>query len=438
MKTAYTLLLCLVTAGCFSQHLANHIIIVRNGSKAIIDEHNVELIPAGYYSDIWTTYDSTGKYFVVTDFNRKKGIYELGNKEVFPCLYDDIRMWRNHGFVKKDTKWAVISSGLKTVTDFTFEEISHFDKEGRALAKQHSAWIQIDTNGSVVRAIPFDEVFSFNEVETYKKAGSNKKYGFVDKNYNIVIPFDYEDVGIAVKNREDIFPVKQAGRWGYVNSKNQVVVPFRYAYVSPVHNGFGWIRDHNFNISGLVDAGGTVLFDDSRYSDIEYAQERTLMYTVKGAVSGKQLKGYLDSASFKVIIQAQFDTCGSFHHGLAMVKKNGFAAVIDRSGKVILPYKYENIDRWGNYYVVRLHGKSGMIDNTGKIIVPLDYEEWAYSGLYASITKNSLKGILHHSGQVLVAPAYDNVSIISESVFLGIRGDKKFLVFLDGSEQRID
>jgi WG containing repeat len=404
----------------------------------IIDDNNNELIPSRRYSDIWTAYDSSGKFFVVTNFKRKKGIYELGKAEVVPCIYDDINFFLNHGFVSNGEKWAIMSSNFVIKSDYAFDEYGNFDKDGLALVKQDAQWVLIDTSGKIIKKLNYDKAYRFNESDIYKKAGVNGKFGYVDRKYKIKIPFEYEDVGDAISHKNDVFPAKLNGKWGYINSENKVIVPFKYLYATPIYKGFGLLKGENFKTIGLVNSFGQILFDDSRFEDIEYSEESKVIYKIKDPVSKKYLKGYLDSSTLKVIIKAQFDNCESFFKGMALVKKNGLSALIDTANKPILPYNYEFISRWGDNYLVTLKGKTGMIDRKGKIIVPLEYENCSYGGSFATITKNGLKGILHISGKVLVTPTFDNVQTISEKVFYGTKGSDKFLINLNGVKKKIE
>lgn len=68
-------------------------------------------------------------------------------------------------------------------------------------------------------------------------AKKNGKWGYVDKNNNMVIPFEYEQVEdrfIADDCRGfdgTYIPVKKNGKMGIVNKQNQVVVPFEYTVI---------------------------------------------------------------------------------------------------------------------------------------------------------------------------------------------------------------
>lgn len=428
----------MTTINCISQRKTGHITISRHNSQCIIDENNTELIPSRRYSHIWTAYDTAGNYFVVTGFNGKKGIYELGKKEVVPCIYDDINFFRTAGFVSNGKKWAVISGNFEVKSDYIFEQTGFFTKQGTALVKQNAQWVLIDTTGNILKRLAFDEAYQFNENDVFKKAGNNKKYGYVDRNYGTVIPFDYEDVGDATGNKNDVFLVKSNGKWGYINSENKIIVPFKYHYATPIYKGFGLLKDEKFKTIGLVNPSGQVLFDDNRFEDIEYSEESKILYTIKDPVSKKHLTGYLDSSTLKVIIKAQFDKCESFYKEIAVVMKNGLSALIDTTNKLLIPYKYEFLNRWGNNYLATLRGKTGLIDKKGRIIVPLEYENISYGGSFATITRNGLKGILHISGKVLVAPGYDTVQPVSEKVFYGMKGGDKFLINLNGTVKKIE
>ena len=67
----------------------------------------------------------------------------------------------------------------------------------------------------------------------------------------------------------------------------------------------------------------------------------------------------------------QYKNIGDFSEGLARVKLNDKWGFIDKTGKEVVPPKY---DETGNFHEglakVKLNGKYGFIDTTGKEVVP--------------------------------------------------------------------
>jgi hypothetical protein len=66
-----------------------------------------------------------------------------------------------------------------------------------------------------------------------------------------------------------------------------------------------------------------------------------------------------------------------FHEGLARVKLNGKAGFIDKTGKEIVPPKYDDDACTGfqrRFGSGELNRKWGLIDKTGKEIVPPKYD----------------------------------------------------------------
>ena len=102
-------------------------------------------------------------------------------------------------------------------------------------------WGYMDLGGNVTIKPQFEEVCSFkNGLAGVKKWG---KWGFIDKNNKTVIPFEYDilkpvhkfkkfyDYNRATFNDYDgelCAPVCYKGKWGFINTLNRTVIPFRY------------------------------------------------------------------------------------------------------------------------------------------------------------------------------------------------------------------
>ena len=102
-------------------------------------------------------------------------------------------------------------------------------------------WGFMDSNGVIKIKAQYDEVCAFLNGLACAKKGD--KWGFIDKQNRIIIPFmydlikpihrfkkfyDYYRSFFADFENELCAPVCLNGAWGFINKKNQTVIPFRY------------------------------------------------------------------------------------------------------------------------------------------------------------------------------------------------------------------
>ena len=67
-----------------------------------------------------------------------------------------------------------------------------------------------------IKSISFkDDLFVIN---------SNDKFGVLDSNLNIIIPFEYDNIQIG----EQLFLAKLKDKIGYINKQNNIIIPFEY------------------------------------------------------------------------------------------------------------------------------------------------------------------------------------------------------------------
>ena len=71
----------------------------------------------------------------------------------------------------------------------------------------------------------YDVYHPFYENLAAVYSDSEKKYGFINRAGEVIIPFDYEDAGSFSNG---LAPVEKDGKWGYISPSNQVVIPFKY------------------------------------------------------------------------------------------------------------------------------------------------------------------------------------------------------------------
>ena len=82
-----------------------------------------------------------------------------------------------------------------------------------------------DSKGNIIIDKQFDGVSSFSN--GLAKVKQNGKWGFVNTKGEIVIPCVYDD-GDVYSFSEGLARIKQNGKWGFINSKGKVVIPCVY------------------------------------------------------------------------------------------------------------------------------------------------------------------------------------------------------------------
>lgn len=247
-----------------------------------------------------------------------KGNYGLKNKmgqKMTPPIYKSI--WIPNGadyaFVQKGRSEL---KGLWGVADATGREIA---------------------SCKYTRICPFHEGFAlvFNgdfisyDNRTGKIKYKNKRYGFIDKSGEEVIPLQYDE---ASSFSSGLAAVKLGNLWGYIDKAGCFKVPLSF------------------------DKAETFSED---------------MAAIK--VGGKY--GFIDKTGMIKILPI-YSRVKPFCNGGAIVWKGEKTGVIDKNGVEIVPVIYDLIIRIAdeNYYLINLDGKSGILDAQYGFLTKVAYD----------------------------------------------------------------
>lgn len=163
------------------------------------------------------------------------------------------------------------------------------------------------------------------------------KAGFIDYQGNVMVPFIYDYYDYWGDSDSDPLPmyavdgvgvVCKDDKWGAVDAEGKVVIPFKY------------------NGGGVGSKGTIVMYAD----DMEYYFDSTGRNTGrlqrKGATGGdvddihlfydnaKDKVGYVDNKG-RIVIQPIYDRGTEFCGPTALVKKDGYWHLVDKSGKIV-------------------------------------------------------------------------------------------------------
>lgn len=248
---------------------------------------------------------------------------------------------------------------------------------------------------------------SFGPVNGYSIIIKGTKRGFIDgQTFQVVIEPQYED---AQNFYEGVAAVQKNGKWGYIDTKGNVVVDFKYESASPVKNGKAEVYEYGKGIFSISvgnkkkpsEKETTYQSKTTRRKNVKY----DFKYNPSGGyqmVSSNRLYGFINPNNGEEIAAPIYDNARNFSEGMAAVCISASWGFINTDGKVVIPMKYDGVEDFkGGKATVYKGDYTITIDKTGKeirkvknkpnqkVVTPkygLNKEEQTKSTLYTSST----------------------------------------------------
>lgn len=204
--------------------------------------------------------------------------------------------------------------------------------------------------------------------------GYSGKKGFIDKQGNLVIRFQYNK---ACNFHEGLAAVQKDSRWGYIDRNGKVVIPFQYdeafefdSGIAPVKIGGKWC---------VIGKDGKVKFE-TEYSRIYPFCEGVARIEIKDKqYSNRTVEGLIDTEG-RPLLQDGLGLVGNFSEGciFAFDNQSGLGYYYDKNGKKAIAQNYVYAtDFSGGYAAVSfLNGEYAVIDRSGIIIRKLSEEDY--------------------------------------------------------------
>ena len=230
----------------------------------------------------------------------------------------------------------------------------------------------IDTSGEVIKT--FDVKLTANQfnnglarISCLDNNGKLKTDGFIDYQGNFVVPciaeYLIEDpldlIDINDDYSDGLIRIKQNGKYGFIDQNILIVIPFDYVWVSKFDNGiaavkknnkFGFINKYNELIIPFIFEGAKTFSEDfasvcinSKWGAINSFGETLIdfKYSNLGIMKNGELPACLDNKwglitkEEKLIVPFKYDKLTHFHEGLCNVVYKNRQGVINRFGDAI-------------------------------------------------------------------------------------------------------
>lgn len=303
---------------------------VKKDSKYGIVDGDGKTVVRAQYADIDVLGKDNKSGFIVKNDSGKYGIVDYSNTQILEAKYDSIEK------VYGNDMYVVTISGKQKVVNKAGEDVltTGFDSIKQILANQENAVIfmksdkcgVMNTNGEVLIDAQYD---SLKETKVGMFiASKDGKYGIINSNKEEKLPFEYSS--ITFNEKADLYVAEDSN----FNAKilNSNLDEKTSGILSELNESKGYLKlrvDNSYKYYNFK-------FEEKQESDI--FTSRTLFLSKK---DGKY--GFVDKAGKVVVDYIYDDAMEQNDYGFAAVKKDGKWGSIDGKGNVVQEPTY-NLD----------------------------------------------------------------------------------------------
>ncbi|MBR5300700.1 MAG: WG repeat-containing protein [Bacteroidales bacterium] len=142
-----------------------------------------------------------------------------------------------------------------------------------------------------------------------------------------------------------------------------------------------------------------------------------------GVFCSKGKRGYYNSYTGKIVVEAQYRRAWIFSEGLAAVQKNGHIGFINRKGETVIPFRFpyhgnplsEFVFKDGHCVVADTTGKCGVINRKGEWLIKPLYDDISTYEDHAIVSKAGARMQVSYDGRVLNSFVLDDIEALTYS-----------------------
>lgn len=330
--------------------------------------------------------------------NGKYGLINLDGKEILGCKYDRIDSLKgvtNSLIVQRDSQIGLVNNSGETMINEEYKEIKAIGDQyenGYIIINKENQYGITDANKHVIIEPRYEDIkpVTGNDMYVVKESG---KWKVVNKKLDTVMDFNYDD--IKEINGENLI-VKKGNNYGVVNTKGEQKIPTEYQnltyafsdyYIAEKDHKYGIIKLSgeiaiDFNYTNMVYIKEADLFEGEKENLTTDMIDRELNIKLTGIVSELNTdKGYIrmrineDYQYYNFKFEEKKNTEILSGNTLFLSKQNGKYGFVDKEGNVIVNYEYDDATEQNGYgyAAVKKNGKWGSINKNGEIIAETNY-----------------------------------------------------------------
>ena len=302
--------------------------------------------------------------------NGKLGIINSeGNSIVEPKYTEITNLGKDNksGFIVKNEegKWGIVDYSNQIILETKYDEISKVYGNNMYVVKQDGKQILIKKDGTEVLSTGYDSISKILKSEDNGIIFiKDSKFGVMKLDGEVIIEPEYDDMKEA---KSGILITSKEGKYGIIDLQKEIKVDYKYAMINYNEKADIYIaEDTNFN-NDMIDSTFTV-----KQSGILID-----MNDEKGYIKLRQADEY-KYYNYKFEEKKENDV--NINNTLFLSKKDGKYGFVDKEGKVVVDYIYDDATEQNayGYAGIKKDGKWGSIDNKGNVVQEPTYNLDSY------------------------------------------------------------
>ena len=351
---------------------------------------------------------SEGFAFARKDIKGRKAIIDKQGNLITDFIFDEADDFGSGvARVKKDGKWGYVDTGGNIVIDIVFDHIDRWNKD-LILVKKDNKYGYIDKKGRYVVKPIYDDAVPFKDGVGIV-LNENNRIAIFDKNGDMIMPFSDFAGDCVIEISQGLIPVRIPmpiasseyvdWKYGYIDKNGNVVIDFQFTCAGDFSEaGIAWVQVEEDGKYGAIDKSGKLvipcIYDNYRYFHKYFAEVKrngkwcvidkkgnVVLTTNETDCSPDEIveEGYYaakkgskfglwDCFKRKFVSECNFDFISNLDREWPVIaSKNGKHGYIDKSGKVVIDFIYDKAFPFdnGTAKVVK-NGKGMLIDTEGR------------------------------------------------------------------------
>jgi hypothetical protein len=340
----------------------------------------------------------------------------------------------------------LISNGLFAQKDFIFSTKHknsitsvYYTFIGKDYTTQYRYGLYDENKQKVVLPMQYTKIWNSNDDDIFILEDTTKKWSlYAVKTNTFILKSEYSEIkpfadGLAIVAK------MQDGKtlYGAIDKTGKLVVPIQYKYLGNASEGLlCFSRDKGY---GFIDKNNKEVIAPMYRSAVAFKSGLACV-----SLLDSTYYGYIDKKN-NWVVKPKYLRGGDFKDNYAVVfttrnytLSSDNAGVIDKTGKEIIPLKYDNITVEDNFFIVKEIRKEsyltvtryGVLDLTGKVLLPIEYSSInkKYGIDYYEVTKNSKSSLIDKNAKFSTLGEFDYLYTYTDFGVSHVRTDKKYTV----------